>query len=385
MVTAARSFAGTFVVSTPSWITASSFEDDGLADFMQSYDHTVVAMGGYDTARLSGGMDAKMARRWIQAGLGRNFAFFSPQGQKRWEGFINQIKLDMGSASFTLGPLIDISNKSYVAFSTVTYNTNPPIGGMATKTATANAASSQARYGIFETALNGGSGLLAVMEEIRDLYLAENSEPDRDGDLSLDSSGQVSVSFDMLGYFHLLKRYVYRSTTTGTQDLRAKLLAVLAADPSSRFSTNQIHVAANAYQVPAQEVDERFAWDVIQDLLAIGDGSGNRMIFGIYNDRVPYYQAVPAKLAQQMLLADASQGLQSRSGALIYPWDVRPGQWLTINDFMIGGDQVVSLKENMSNILTETVSYNSPYGLRVNGIKVETLPQIMARYGIGSI
>ena len=380
-----RSFTPSIVVSTPSWITASNFSDDSLASQMESYQHTIVASGGYDTASLSAKMRVRDAQRWLAKGLARDIAYYSPQGVKRWQGFINSITVNIGALSYTIGPVIDIANRADVVFSTKTYNTNPPIGGQETSTGVADVTASQARYGIFITLLNGGSGILAQMEEIRDVFLAENSEPFRDTAASFSSAGEASIQFDCLGYYHLLKRIPYSSATTGTQDVSAKISAVLAADPSSRFSSSTLHIETNATQVNTAETDNPYAWDVIQNVVAVGDGSGNRMLFGIYDDLIAHYKSLPTTVTRQMLLSDPAQRVESVSGALVYPWDMRPGVWTAVQDFVIGIPQAVDLKSDFRNIMVETVSYTAPFGLSINGKKVETLPQIMARYGISGI
>ena len=64
---------------------------------------------------------------------------------------------------------------------------------------------------------------------------------------------------------------------------------------------------------------------------------------------------------------------------------MRPGAWVAVQDFIIGQPQAADLKSDLRNIMVETVSYTAPFGLSINGKKVETLPQIMARYGISGI
>ena len=310
-----RSFTPSIVVSTPSWITASNFTDDNLAYGMESYSHTIVATGGYDTASLTAKMRIREAGRWFTKALGRDFAYYSPQGIKRWQGFINQITVNIGALSYTIGPVIDIANRADVLFSTKQYNTNPPIGGQETSTGAANVTASQNRYGIFVTLLNGGSGILAQMEEIRDVFLAENSEPFRDTAASFSADGEAQIQLEMLGYYHLLKRYFYSSSTTGTQNASAKISAVLAADPSSRFSSSSLFIETNTTQVNTAETDNHYAWDVIQNTVAVGDGSGNRMLFGVYNDLVAHYQSLPTTVTRQMLLSDPAQRVESISGA----------------------------------------------------------------------
>jgi hypothetical protein len=380
-----RSFTPSIVVSTPSWITASQFTDDNLAYGMESYSHTIAATGGYDSASLSAKMRIREAGRWFTKALGRDFAYYSPQGLKRWHGFINSITVNIGPLSYTIGPVIDIANRSQVLYSTKQYDTNPPIGGQETATAVSNVTASQARYGIFQTTLNGGSGTAAQMDEILAVFLAENSEPFRDTAASFSADGEAQISLEMLGYHHLLKRYPYSATTVGTQNASAKISAVLAADPSSRFSSSSLFIEANTTQVPIAEPDKPYAWDVIQNTIAVGDGSGNRMLFGIYNDLVAHYESLPTTVTRQMLLSDPAQRVESISGALIYPWDMRPGVWVAVQDFIIGAQQASDLKSDFRNIMVETVSYTAPFGLSINGKKVETLPQILARYGISGI
>ena len=373
------------IISSPIW-ASTGFVDDSIRNKMSGYSHTISAVGGYDSASISMTMRKIDAEDWFANGLGRHVEFFDHALVKKWEGFINEVRIGIGVLSASQGPLVDIVNRTAVVYQTASYNTNPPVSGQRATTTQGDNAGSQAKYGILESYLSGGTGTETSMNGVRDTFLAERGWPQSNKDVNFDSPGDITVELSCLGYYHLLPKYVYQQTTnTGQVNISIKIQDVLTADPSSRFSSDYSQIETNTTQINQFENEGKDALSVIQNAVVVGDGSGNRTLFGIYNDRKARYETIPTAIALQTSLNAKRQQVESLAGSWVLPWDVTPGQWMTINDFLIGQVQKTNPREDQRNIFIERVTYTAPYGLSVNGVQVETLPQLLAQYGLGSV
>lgn len=371
------------ISSTPIWRNGSYF-DDTLGYRCESYTHSIIANGGFDSASITIPMRLEQAEEWFWRGLGRDITTYGHAGVIAWNGFVNTVTLSAGLLQAVKGPMLNIVNRTQAVYQKKRYNTNPPIGGGQGTTDTVNDTDSQDRYGILEASINAGEGTLTQVESIRDVYLAENADPFADKDISFGRDSVVSVTLECVGYYHLFKKYIYRQTANADeQNSSAKIQAVMVADPSSRFSTNYKDMETITAQIQRYENDERDAWTVISEAASLGDGSGNRVMFGIYGRRQAKLNSIPVSLAYQSGLGDARQELLRATGALVYPWDARPGVWTVVNDFLVGQATGTSLRKNQRAIFIENVSYTMPYSLQMNGQQVLTLPQMLAVQGLG--
>jgi len=373
------------IIRAPIW-NSTGFIDDSIVQKSSGYSHTISALGGYDSATISIRLRKVDAEDWFANGLGRHVEFYNHALVQKWEGFINEVRIGVGPLAATQGPLMDIVNRTAVVYQTVQYNTNPPIGGQRATTTQGNNTNSQTKFGILESTLSGGEGTQTEMENVRDTFLAERGWPHSDKDINFDSPGEVTIELSCLGYHHLLQKYVYQQiANTGQYNASTKIQDVLTADPSSRFNSDYSGIVTNSTQINQFENEARDAWSVIQNANAMGDGSGNRMLFGVYNNQKAKYEAIPSSIALQTSLSAKRQQIESLAGSWVLPWDVTPGQWVTINDFLIGQIQPPDIKQDQRNIFIERVTYTAPYGLSIDGVQVKTLPQLLAQYGMGSV
>jgi hypothetical protein len=131
--------------------------------------------------------------------------------------------------------------------------------------------------------------------------------------------------------------------------------------------------------------DNAAAWSLIQGLVARGDSSDNRYIFGIYNGRVPTYEAIPTDFEYQQRLSDPAQRVETPQGIEVKPWDVTAGKWLFVPDFLIGQVQPTDLRLDPRMIFIESLTYTMPWGLSIQGGKTDKLSQKLAKLGLGGI
>lgn len=343
------------------------------------------AYGGNWSLTHSFNCSQRTAESWLEEGIGRHVELYSPGTMKIWDGFVDQIDINIGSLTKRRGSLIDtVANRIWVAFSTVDTSTDPPTVGIRDFTTAANDTTSQGKYGIIERVISVGEASLASAEQMRDTAIIEHAEPDSDEADNLTSSTSPSVSITCLGYHHWLKAYTVDLTTTGDQNASAKIQAVLAADPNSFFSTNYNYVIANTVQVGADDQDRRIADGVIKGITALGGTSNERWVFGFANDRIAYYKAIPTIPFYQRRLAEPEQRVEQWvSGQRIKPWNVQAGEWIFYSDLFVGKSSSTALATDPRYMFIEQAQYSTPWNLALQGSQVGNLDQIMAQKGLG--
>ena len=221
-------------------------------------------------------------------------------------------------------------------------------------------------------------------EELRDAYLEENKLPETSQEFSISQATVPTLTLECLGYHHWLNKYVYDPAASGTVQIPTKLKAILAADPNAIFSTNYNNIAdAAAYLllVPAAEEQIRFAKAIIDEMVAMGDANDNRTFFAIYEDREAHYSAIPTEVEYYHYVTRQPTQISNIDNNPVMPWQVRPGKWMTMPDFLPGFKGPAELRFDPRNVLIESVTYQSPLELTLNGKKVSKVSQLLAKRG----
>jgi len=350
---------------------------------MTSYSHDLSANGGFDKMTVGIADDRLSLDEWIEKGIARHIEVYSSAGSLVWEGFVNVVSGSIGGHRVSVGPLMDVGNRVSVAYAPVDTDTSPPTVGNTTITTIAENTVSQNRYGIIEKIVSAGRVTDDEAEFIRDTYLKESAFPATESEISVGGTGQPSLTLECLGYWYWTNNYIYNDTDSGTIRVDTRIQEVVEADPNSFFPTPVID--ANASIVQEESDEDKPAMAHLKELLAIGGASDQRYTLGFYEDRRAYYREIPSTVAYKTTLSDQGQRILTFEGALVYPWDVRPGQWLFISDALIGRyTDVTNFYEDPRYMFIENVSYNAPWGVRMTGSRVSTFEQIMAKFGLGS-
>lgn len=363
--------------SDPLWLSPRQAFMGNLADKLNSYTDVIVAQGGYDSASIELVSFKEDLEDWIENGLGRHIEVYNPSLDKRWEGFANEVVVTIGPLSLTIGPLLNVVNRAhlqYVDFTTKKDDT----------TATSNDTDSQDLFGIRYQVLSTGEVSSTNASSILSTFIAESRYPELSQALA--QAGELSVVINCLGYYHLLD-YPYNNATDNTYTLLEKLQEVMETDPNTLFSTDYTQMDANTLSVYETEDSDREAWEIIKDLVAMGPDSGNnRMIFGIYEDRTAYYNEVEQVVTYTQRLDDIGVNLRGLAGEVIDPWDILPGKWIEFTDFLVGNTVDLSLIRSDPRLMfIESVSYTASYDVQLSGGKTDTLPQQLAKLGLGGL
>jgi hypothetical protein len=359
---------------------------DSLGFSIDALNPVWTAFGGYWSLTFTIRGSKSRIEEWIMDGLGRHIVLYNPGLSVIWSGFASLISANIGSLSIQRGPLLDtVANRLKVVYSFVDTSTDVPIVGGRASTGWYEDADSQSRYGVIERVLSVGGVSAGEEAQLAQVALEEYREPGGNEVDNLGSSVEPSATITCLGYIHWLKAYTYASTTTGLQNASTKLESVLAADPNSLMSTDYSGITTNTTQVKAYEQKDRTAWNVVKAIIAKGDASFNRYLFGLYDGRKAKYSAIPTNIAYQRSLANPRQELETYGAEqTVKPWDSIPGEWVFYTDFLIGRTQPgTGIRQDPRYLFIEQASFVAPWALTLNGAKISRLDQLMAQMGLG--
>jgi hypothetical protein len=349
---------------------------------VESWRHETRAMGGYWSATSTQADNLTRAEEWLADGLGRHVEVHDEALNLVWEGFVDSVSIDVGGLNVTRGPLLNVANKVKLLYSTI--DTSDGGFGARASTAYAEDATSQARYGVIHKILSAGGLSQTNAEQIRDTYLAQNKTPETTSRFTLAGQDNVRLSIELLGYVHMQTIYPFASSTTGNGNLSTRLAAILDDDPNGLFSSANASIATNTVQVSQWEDDDPMAWEAIKGLVAMGDANDARYLYGVYGGRRVVYEAAPAAYTYRREIA-AQGDIETIVGGTVKPWAVKPGRWLLFPDFLVGRSQPSDLRQDPRAMFIERVVFSLPRGLQLDGSKVSTVEQKIARLGLMGI
>lgn len=372
-----------FLVTAPPW-SNSGYATDHTQD-VTSYDHTHAALGGFWSANLTMRLPLHDLEEWMEYGVGRQVQVKGRGTKTAWEGIVNRVSVNVGGYNMTVGPYLDIANKVKLAYSIFLQLGGGNATGIRVVTEPTSNLSSQAKYGILAKVFSVGGIDSSAVAGLQAMLLERYSQPPRSEDLNLPGDTglrYIDLKLECIGYAHLLQKYTYNSTTAGTQNLSAKLAAIVAAEPNALFSSS---VTTNTIQVPATQTDDAEAWGLIKSLLALGDASLNRYTFGVYEDRRVTYKPVANNVVYVRPLREGASVIQDAQGGLLQPWEVRPGSYVLVTDLLPGKPVNSDLNAEQRAIFADTVQYRMPDSLVINGAHAFRIEQRMAQMGLSGV
>jgi hypothetical protein len=361
------------------------------------YQHTITADVGFDSASFSVGIAKDWVSHWLTNILGRPVIAYNRNGKVIWEGFVDQIVLSLGATQMTVGPLTEIANKVRAAYQTIDYSI-VYIPSEDRVTGWASNISSQDRYFIMEQEITIGTAAGDTeAEQIRDTYLAEMSYPAIVQSASLGSSTSAyNADVSCKGFAHLLDYQFYSNFTAGDQNLSDKIIAALAAYSAAGayaaglFSDETSAFDTNTTQVPAWEEGDKTIMGVIKDTLVYGDSNFARWTFGIYEEAKATLRAVSESAHYTVSVVEDAREVReigATGTAVVLPELVRPGYMALATDAYIGQDGLRGPQDDLDTRLffVESVSFNAPASVSLNGSRLSRVSQQIARLGLGAL
>ena len=246
------------------------------ADF-SGLDREKIADGGYGRLRFTMPESKSVLQSFFEYGLGRDIKIHNERGEVDYHGFIFTLRLNTG---------INILSKSLSHVYNRIWARYDATGGVADtqRSTLLDDAVSQARFGIIERIVGGGqqSGLFAIDRAVG-TKLTWLAWPAINPDFGA-GRGDPHIEITAVGYQHTLKWRVYNQTAlAGDTDLSIVAAAVLAACGDFIGSTN---IATNVIQVPREYDTDRFAFDILNNLAAMGDSAGQRWLSRVEIGRI---------------------------------------------------------------------------------------------------
>jgi len=371
---------------TPNIDPGTSYEPKGqhirTVRSPATYQHKIEAMGGYWDMQFSVVGSLAELEAWIPNALNQHVEVHDAALEIVWEGFVDQITINVGGFAFSVGPLAEIGNKVKLGYSTVDTTTTPPTMGERAFTEYANDTESQKLYGTRYKTLSTGGVAEGLAEQIRDTWLAEHALPQPTKKWSTGGSGAPSLTVNCLGYVHKLD-YPYRQVTnTGEYDLDDKMADILDASPDGLFTSSNATIATNTLQVVRYENEDRDAWSLIRGMVAMGDTTDARYLFSVGADRYITYGSAPTEVEYLQYLGDTEQRVTTIHGDEVLPWRVQPGRWLLFPDLLVGTDVSQPPADDPRAMFIETVTYTMPRQIELIGSRVYTIDQKLSKLGL---
>ena len=136
---------------------------------------------------------------------------------------------------------------------------------------------------------------------------------------------------------------------------------------------------------------------IIEELVSLGGQSdNNRRLLSVYDDRIVSVQPVLGNIDYTIKASESGDIIRyARGGAVVEPWNIRPGKWIRVLDFSLssiepdvtdilydtGGSQLRELRKHPSLIFIESVTFTDPYDFSINGGKLSNVTQQLAKLG----
>ena len=380
--------------SAGTYIPRFEVADGNLISKIQSYSHEKDNEFGYKTISITLGDQRAKLDDWYENGIGRHIEVYNEAGEIIHAGFVNRVTLTSNAMQASRGPLIDICNRCSVMYTPITdTSVSPPLTGAEKSTIIADDVDSQFKYGIIEKVLSGGQllddGTTDEAEDYRDRFLNENREPNTgDKGLSIGNSGDTAIQLEILGYYAWLDLYIYSTITTGTIIVSNKIISAISSDPNGIFSTDYSFIETNNLLTAAYDNENNTAKTVIENLVSRGnDTDDNRRIFGVFERETIKYSTIPDEFEYYYSLSSRDQNIRvynsGNGGQIVRHWNIEPGKWLFISDFLPGRfTDITNKKDDPRAMFIESISFSAPHGVSLNGVGINELPQYLAKLGV---
>jgi hypothetical protein len=346
-----------------------------------SYSHEISAWEGYVACNFTVEKDIPIAESILERGLGYHVEVTNQAGSVRFAGFVNKLSLNCGGITVERGPIVEIANQVLVNYTPVDYSVFPEVVMSETVTTLAVNAESQAKYGIIEKWVGGGRIPTTNAEQIRDVFLQENKDPKQSVNIAISEGGEKAVlSFEVAGYYTWLDLNPYLNAgVAGFITASTRITNILTAEPNNLFSTDYTNIIANALLISDLAEGNKTGLAYIKEVLDQGDATDDRRLFMVLENEIVYYRTIPTAIEYYYSIGSNLQAVKSPGQALIYPWDVMPGKFIEVSDFMVGSLPIVDLRKNPKVAFIESVRFSAPWSLDLSGGKLDKLNQAIAK------
>ena len=303
---------------------------------LASYSHEINLLGGFRSASFSFNAQLPVAEHWFRTGVGRHINAFNSIGNLVWEGVVNEVSFDIGQRSIKIGPLLGISNRINVGWQYPNYGIpGDSLAGVYEETGWDENVDSQAKYGVLEELVSGGTSEYDEAFDLRDRLLDSKSGPGIVETLAVGGEpSPISISVSCVGYSRILEKQVYNlywESGLTNVDLSEKINSIL--DASLYFVNERVilrDMQTSGITVDPVEEDSSTAWEIINDHIAksyleksirCGFFSGMQFSFEIIEPVVTYWR----KTGDSRVFGEKGNQVENS--------EIMPGGFMTLADF----------------------------------------------------
>lgn len=239
-------------------------------------------------------------------------------GEEIWTGLVNEIDVQRRGISLTWGPLMQMATRIKGEYNTPSYNTTPPIPGVATDT------------GWVSPTIPTPFDLL---DEIVSLGEMTTTDADNRAQTLVNQKSQIPYAFAVsrsnqngaflrcVGWFNWLDKQYY-SYTAGDASIAASA-KLRAAMPFVIDTSGIRETGATVTEYQEEETVKQIA----ENIAALSDSNNTRYVFGIGPGRRAYYRA--SGIGRY---AETFGGNFFRSGRMLAGHEVKEGTWVVLSD-----------------------------------------------------
>lgn len=332
---------------------APSTSSSLIAPPIESYTHTISATGGFESCAVSFGGRLEDVFYWLSNGLMASVQCYAPDGMLIWEGFISTVSAKIGAEQIDLS-IEDMANAVAVRY-------QPGVGAQTT-TAFVTTADSIATYGRKEL-VYGGSGMTpTAATTLQSTLLAQRAYPVARRSSTVGTSEQaddVRITLTCSGWYYTLGWLTTTNTTTAVLGTTTQVgaLLVTAAATNAFISTSTASIQGSALS-DTQFIEANTPIRTkIERLLSLGNSSGQRIAYGVYEDREFWAKtwagATPTAIGYQRYLGDDQ--LYVPGGGAVDAWNVRPDAMYQVID-LIDASTLVAGPDNIAAYYIERVT-----------------------------
>lgn len=301
-----------------------------------NYQHTISAMGWFDTASCDIAVSGEAeGQRILEQYLGCFVQIYVDNPVVPiWEGLINRLTFNSGGASYTIS-LDEMANRVTVVYTGA--------ANAAAVTAPVNNTTSQAIYGIKEDQIEFGADPSAGTQRtvMANTLLAQRAFPQSSYGQSQGNSNLVHM--ELIGIFHTLEWEKFFSVLSAANNpattVVTNTVGALANGTTFFDNADVSQISTNGLGVP-QQVRGMSYWERLQKIAEAGDGA-TYWIAGINptdpnkRTRAFYYRIGDVSITYT---CRQSENLKPRTlfGGYIPPWNVVPDNGIRVTDVLVG-------------------------------------------------
>ncbi len=348
-----------------------------LRNSLSRYTHTINVTGGFEGCTLEVETSLDEALDWLN-NLGASIEVVGPDAQTLWEGFLSDVSIEVGAESISLS-LDDCANAVRIRY-------QPGIGPQVSS-AFVTDTTSIATYGRKELIWSGSGMTAASAAVLASTLLAQRARPlaRRSGGTSTgERASSVRLTLGGTGWYYALGWLTTSNATTATAITTTQLQTLVAAyNATNNFYSVDFTDVTGSGVSETQYIDPDTAYRArIEGLLALGNSSGQRLAYGVYEGRrwkvATWTGATPSTITYQRSLGDGQ--IRDSLGGVVDPWDVRPDAMYQVAELIDPSQPVTSDSPSAFYVERVTCSIDrSGVSVRLEPAKSGELDVLLAR------